>query len=237
MTAARDDSANCDPYEIAKFAHTEAWWDPAGPLRTLHAINPLRVAYIAQRVSLAGKRVLDVGCGGGILAEALAQQGAHVTGIDRAAEALMAARRHAAQSGVTVDYREVAVETVANESPATFDVVTCLEMLEHVPQPEAIVNAVATVLKPSGVAFFSTLNRTPKAYLFAVLGAEYLLRLLPIGTHDYRRFIRPSELEAACRQAGLVMQELIGLHYHPLTRQYHLGSGVDVNYLAWCHKM
>lgn len=224
---------NVDPNEIAKFDHLAArWWDPHGEFRALHEINPLRLDYVEQRAGLRGKRVLDVGCGGGILAESMALRGAAVTGIDMSAAPLAVARLHQLESGATVDYQRITAEALAERQPAAFDVVTCMEMLEHVPDPASVVAACARLVAPGGHVFFSTLNRNPKAYLFAIIGAEYLLKLLPRGTHDYRRFIRPSELERWARAAGLHCRELTGLHYHPLLRSYRLGGDVDVNYLA-----
>ncbi|MDE2089158.1 MAG: bifunctional 2-polyprenyl-6-hydroxyphenol methylase/3-demethylubiquinol 3-O-methyltransferase UbiG [Gammaproteobacteria bacterium] len=224
---------NVDPSEIAKFDHLAArWWDPHGEFQALHEINPLRLDYVEQRAGLRGKRVLDVGCGGGILAEGMALRGAAVTGIDMSAAPLAVARLHQLESGATVDYQRITAEALAERQPAAFDVVTCMEMLEHVPDPASVIAACARLVKPGGHVFFSTLNRNPKAYLFAIIGAEYLLKLLPRGTHDYHRFIRPSELERWARAAGLQCRELTGLHYHPLPRSYRLGGDVDVNYLV-----
>ncbi len=224
---------NVDPAEVAKFRTLAArWWDPDSELKTLHDINPLRVEYIDTRAKLAGKRVLDVGCGGGILAEAMAQHGAVVTGIDMAEDALNVARLHLLESGIKVDYLLGTAEQFAAEHPAAFDVVTCMELLEHVPDPASVVRACATLVKPGGQVFLSTLNRTPKAYLLAVIGAEYVLNMLPRGTHDYARFIRPSEIEAWARHAGLELRDLTGMTYNPLTRRYRLGRDIDVNYLA-----
>lgn len=223
---------NVDPAEIAKFDGLAArWWDPAGEFRPLHEINPLRLDYIRQRVALSGSKVLDVGCGGGILAESLASQGAIVTGIDMAEGPLAVARLHQAESGAVVDYRRSTAEALAGEQPAGFDVVTCLEMLEHVPSPPDVIAACSALVRPGGDVFFSTINRNPKAFLFAIVGAEYLLRLLPAGTHEYEKFIKPSELEAWAREAGLELRASIGLHYNPLTREYSLGPNLDVNYL------
>lgn len=230
-------SRNVDPDEIAKFdALASRWWDPNGEFRPLHEINPLRLDYIRQRAELEGRRVLDVGCGGGILTESMAQRGAHVTGIDLAEGPLAVARLHQAESGTSVDYRSASAEDFAAEHPQEFDVVTCLEMLEHVPDPDAIVNACATLVRPGGEVFFSTINRNPKSFLLAILGAEYLLRLLPAGTHEYDKFIRPSELESAARRTGLELKGSIGLHYNPLTRAYSLGPNIDVNYLMHFHR-
>jgi len=226
---------NADPAELAKFSDlAHRWWDPAGEFRPLHEINPLRLGWIEGLAPLAGKDVLDVGCGGGILAEAMAQRGARVTGIDLAEKPLRVAQLHLLESGAEVRYERASAEDYAAAHPEGFDVVTCMEMLEHVPDPASAVAACARLLRPGGRAFFSTINRNPKAYLFAVIGAEYLLRLLPKGTHDYARFIRPSELSAWCRDAGLRSVELIGMTYNPVTRQYRLGRDCDVNYLLAC---
>ncbi len=232
MTSA---TKNVDESEIAKFEKlAERWWDPTSEFKPLHDINPLRLDFINQRAGLGGKSVLDIGCGGGILAESMAALGAEVTGIDLGDAPLTVARLHLKETGYTVDYRKIAAEDMAQQHPQAFDVVTCLEMLEHVPDPASIVAACAQLVKPGGHVFFSTINRNPKSWLFAIVGAEYLLQLLPRGTHDYMKFIRPSELERMCRHAGLAVREYTGMHYSPLTAQYTLGSGVDVNYLAWC---
>lgn len=226
---------NVDRQEIAKFEGLAGrWWDPHGEFKPLHDINPLRLNYIDERARLSGKRVLDIGCGGGILTEAMAQRGASVTGIDLAEAPLEVARLHQSMSGITVDYRRISAEELAEAEPAGFDVITCMEMLEHVPDPASVIQACARLVKPDGQVFFSTINRTPQAYWFAIIGAEYLLQLLPKGTHDYRKFIRPSELESWAREAGLALQDLTGMHYNPLTRHYWLAPGVDVNYLAYC---
>lgn len=225
-------SKNVDTGEIAKFdALAASWWDPHGEFRPLHEINPLRLDYIRQRASLDGARVLDVGCGGGILSESMDQAGARVTGIDLAERALAVARLHQVESGSNVEYVQAGTESFADGHAGEFDVVTCLEMLEHVPSPEEVVAACARLVKPGGHLFFSTINRNPKAFLLAIVGAEYLLRLLPAGTHEYEKFIRPSELEEWARHTGLGLQGMIGLHYNPLTREYSLGPNVDVNYM------
>lgn len=228
---------NVDPTEIAKFeALADRWWDPTSEFKPLHDINPLRLKFIDERASLRGKNVLDVGCGGGILSESMAALGARVTGIDLGAAPLAVAQLHLKESGLHVDYRRIAAEDLAHERPGTFDVVTCLEMLEHVPDPAATVQACARLVKPGGQVFFSTINRHPKAFLFAIVGAEYVLRLLPRGTHEYMKFIRPSELDAWTRAAGLRLCELTGMHYNPLLKHYSLGPGVDVNYLAYLER-
>ncbi len=227
---------NVDSREIAKFeALAHRWWDPESEFKPLHDINPLRLEFIERRAGgLAGKRVLDVGCGGGILSESLAAKGAEVTGIDMGEAPLAVARLHQHESGLEIDYRQTTAEELAAEKPGRFDVVTCLEMLEHVPEPESVIRACATLVRPGGHVFFSTINRNPKAWLFAIVGAEYVLRLLPKGTHEYEKFIRPSELEAWARHAGLQVREITGMSYNPLTRTYRLGADVDVNYLAHC---
>ncbi len=230
---------NVDPSEINKFEELASrWWDPNSEFKPLHEINPLRLAYIEQHTNgLADKKVLDVGCGGGILAESMAEKGARVTGIDMGEANLEVARLHLLESGRDVDYRQIPVEKLAEEMPGKFDLVTCMEMLEHVPDPSSIVAACATLVKPGGFVFFSTINRNPKSYLFAIVGAEYLLRLLPKGTHDYARFIRPSELSRWVRQANLDIRDISGMTYNPLTRAYKLDpSDVDVNYLLATQK-
>ena len=225
---------NVDQAEVAKFdALASRWWDPDGEFRSLHDINPLRLDWIRRYVDLRGLRVADVGCGGGILAEAMAMAGANVTGIDLGEGPLEVARLHQIESGAEVEYRQCSAEELAVQQPGAFDVVTCLEMLEHVPGPAAIVDAVARLLRPGGHAFFSTINRTPKAFLFAIVGAEHMLRLLPAGTHTYNKFIRPSELDAWAGQSRLRLQASTGMHYNPLTRQYSLGHGLGVNYLMY----
>lgn len=230
-------SMNVDPAELQKFATlAHRWWDPASEFKPLHDINPLRLDYIDRIAGLQGKRVLDVGCGGGILSEAMAGRGAQVTGIDLGEKALKVAQLHKLESGAAVDYRLVAVEALAAEQPESFDVVTCMEMLEHVPDPAAVVRACAGLVKPGGKVFFSTLNRNPKSYLLAVVGAEYLLKMLPKGTHEYEKFIKPSELSAWCRDAGLDVAGMTGMSYNPLTKRYWLGEDVSVNYLLHANK-
>jgi 2-polyprenyl-6-hydroxyphenyl methylase / 3-demethylubiquinone-9 3-methyltransferase len=223
---------NVDPAEIQKFSQlAHRWWDPKSEFKPLHDINPLRLEYIDRLVGLSGKRVLDVGCGGGILAEAMARKGARVTGIDLAEKPLKVAQLHLHESGLEIEYRKVPVEELAAEQPGSFDVVTCMEMLEHVPAPASTVGACAALLKPGGRAFFSTINRNPKSYLFAVIGAEYILKLLPKGTHEYAKFIRPSELGHYCRSAGLEIQAVIGMTYNPFSKQYSLNADTGVNYI------
>jgi 2-polyprenyl-6-hydroxyphenyl methylase/3-demethylubiquinone-9 3-methyltransferase len=225
---------NADPAELAKFgALAHRWWDPTGDFKPLHDINPLRLDYIARRSrGLEGKHALDVGCGGGILAEAMATAGAKVLGIDLSDKALAVARLHQLESGVEVDYRLSTAETLAAEQPGRFEIVTCMELLEHVPEPASTIAACATLVKPGGLVVFSTINRNPKAYLFAVIGGEYLLRLLPRGTHDYARFIKPSELVGFARRAGLESDDLVGMTYNPLTRAYRLEADTSINYIA-----
>ncbi len=224
---------NVDPAELAKFSElAHRWWDTESEFRPLHQINPLRLAWIQERVPMTGKRVLDVGCGGGILADAMARQGADVLGIDLATKALKVAQLHALEAQTPrVQYREVSAEALAAEQPESFDVVTCMEMLEHVPDPSSVVRACATLVKPGGHVFFSTLNRNPKSFLFAIVGAEYVLNLLPRGTHEYAKFIRPSELASYARSAGLVLQETKGMEYNPFTRRYWLSRNTSVNYM------
>ncbi|OAZ96257.1 bifunctional 2-polyprenyl-6-hydroxyphenol methylase/3-demethylubiquinol 3-O-methyltransferase UbiG [Halomonas sp. G11] len=230
---------NVDNAEVAKFeALASRWWDPQSEFKPLHDINPLRLDFIDARAGLAGKKVLDVGCGGGILSEAMARRGAKVTGIDLGEAPLGVARLHAEEQGVTVDYRNISVEALADEQAGQYDVVTCMEMLEHVPDPASVVRACAALVRQGGYVFFSTLNRTPKAYAFAILGAEYVLKLLPRGTHDYAKFIRPSEMAGWNRQSGLEVREQIGLTYNPLTRRYRLvENDVSVNYMMYCRKV
>lgn len=225
--------ANVDPAETAKFdAHATRWWDATGPLRTLHEINPVRLAWVAGHVRLAGARVVDVGCGGGVLSEALARAGAEVTGIDLAPDALAAAREHAAESGAAIDYREISAADLAAESPGRYAVVTCMELLEHVPAPAQLLEACSAQLEDGGDLFIATLNRTPQAYAAAIVGAEYLLKLLPRGTHDYRSFIRPSELARWLRAAGFELVRTAGMRYNPFTRQAQLSRDLGVNYLV-----
>jgi len=226
-------SVNVDHTEISKFEALAArWWDPNSEFKPLHEINPLRLAYIDQIAGLKDKKVLDVGCGGGILAESMASKGANVMGIDMGDSNLGVARLHLLESGETVDYRKVPVEELAQEMPGQFDVITCLEMLEHVPDPASIISACATLVKSGGHVFFSTLNRNPKSYLFAIIGAEYVLNLLPKGTHDFEKFIRPSEMDDWIRQAGLATRDMTGLVYNPFTKTYKLdASDVTVNYM------
>ena len=223
---------NIDQAELDKFSDlAHKWWDPNSEFKPLHDINPLRLEYIDRHAALAGRTVLDVGCGGGLLAEAMAVRGATVTGIDLAEKSLDIARLHLLESGVQVDYRHIAVETLAEQQPASFDTVTCMEMLEHVPDPASIVRACATLTKPGGWVFFSTLNRNFKSYLFAVVGAEYLLNLLPRGTHAYAKFIKPSELARFARDAGLEIVELVGLTYNPFNKSYKLEADTGINYI------
>jgi len=230
---------NADPLELAKFSElAHRWWDPDSEFRPLHQINPLRLDWIDGHARLAGKRALDVGCGGGILSDSMARRGASVLGIDLATKPLRVAQLHAMEAGTTsVEYREVAAEALAAESPAGFDVVTCMEMLEHVPEPASIVRACSTLVKPGGWVFFSTINRNAKAFLMAIVGAEHVLELLPKGTHEYARFIRPSELAQWCRDAGLDLVDARGLEYNPITRRYRLSADTSVNYLVACRKL
>ncbi|HMV71942.1 MAG TPA: bifunctional 2-polyprenyl-6-hydroxyphenol methylase/3-demethylubiquinol 3-O-methyltransferase UbiG [Pseudomonadales bacterium] len=228
---------NVDQAEIAKFeALASRWWDRAGDFRPLHQMNPLRANWIDARAPVAGRRVLDVGCGGGILSEALAQRGAEVTGIDMGEAPLAVARLHLVESGLDIDYRHTSAEDLASEAPASFDIVTCMEVLEHVPDPASLVRACAQLVRPDGHLFFATINRNPKSYVFAILGAEHILKLLPKGTHDYARFIRPSELAAWARAAGLALGDVEGMLYNPITRTFSLGRDVDVNYLLHAQK-
>ncbi len=225
---------NVDAAEVAKFnALASRWWDPEGEFRPLHEINPLRLDWIRQHVDLAGSRALDIGCGGGILTEAMAEAGAEVMGIDMAEAPLSVARLHQMESGAEVEYEQTTAEELASRQAGQFDVVTCLEMLEHVPSPSRVIASAAELVKPGGHVVFSTINRNPKSFLFAIVGAEYVLKLLPAGTHEYQKFIKPSELEGWARTAGLQHKASIGLHYNPLTREYSLGPNVDVNYLMY----
>jgi 2-polyprenyl-6-hydroxyphenyl methylase / 3-demethylubiquinone-9 3-methyltransferase len=231
-------TTNVDAHELAKFSElAHRWWDPESEFRPLHQINPLRLDWIDGLAGLAGKTVLDVGCGGGILTESMAKRALRALGVDLATKPLGVARLHALEAGVeNVEYREIAAEALAAEQPSAFDVVTCMEMLEHVPDPASIVAACATLVRPGGWVFFSTLNRNAKAFAFAIVGAEYVLGLLPKGTHEYARFIRPSELARHCRAAGLALEGTRGLEYNPLTRRYRLSDDTGVNYLVACRK-
>lgn len=223
---------NADPAELQKFSDlAHRWWDPESEFKPLHQLNPLRLEWIDSTARINGKKVIDIGCGGGILAESMAARGAQVTGVDLSEKALGVARLHLFESGQSVDYRHISAEDIAKEAPGTFDVVTCMEMLEHVPNPASTIRACATLVKPGGQVFFSTLNRNLKAYLMAVVGAEYVLNLLPKGTHEYAKFIKPSELARYVREAGLDVEELVGMHYNPLGKVYSLGGDTDVNYL------
>ena len=229
---------NVDPAELDKFSElAHRWWDPNSEFKPLHDINPLRLGYIDSLVGLSGKRVLDVGCGGGILAEAMSSSGAEVTGIDLGDKGLKVAQLHLLESGLSVEYRHVSAEDLAGQQPGHYDVVTCMELLEHVPDPASTVSACGRLVKPGGWCIFSTINRTPKAYLFAVIGAEYVLKLLPKGTHDYGKFIRPSELARDCRNAGLDIQTTIGMRYNPVRKSYSLENDVSVNYILSARKV
>jgi 2-polyprenyl-6-hydroxyphenyl methylase / 3-demethylubiquinone-9 3-methyltransferase len=225
--------SNVDPAEIKKFSDLASrWWDKESEFKPLHEINPLRLDYIIKRAEgINGKKIIDVGCGGGILADSLAQKGASVTGIDMGEAPLSVAKLHQLESGQSVDYRHATAEQMAAEKPANFDIVTCMEMLEHVPEPGSIIEACSTLVKPGGDLFVSTINRTAKAFAFAIVGAEYLLKILPKGTHHYNKFIKPSEIDRWARQNNLQLQNLIGMHYNPLTKRYWLADGVDVNYI------
>jgi 2-polyprenyl-6-hydroxyphenyl methylase/3-demethylubiquinone-9 3-methyltransferase len=230
-------NGNVHPHEIEKFgALASRWWDANGPQRPLHELNPVRLAYVLGFQPLSGRRVLDVGCGGGLLTEAMAAEGGQVTGIDLSEQLIDIARLHLLESGLQADYRMISAEAMAAEQPAGFDAVTCMEMLEHVPDPQAILQACFDVLKPGGRLFLSTINRTPAAFALAVVGAEYLARLLPKGTHDYRSFIKPSELAAALRQSGFQLEDVSGLHYNPITRRASIGSNTAVNYLMMARR-
>ena len=231
MNTARD---NVDPAEVAKFdSLASRWWDPNGEFRALHEINPLRLDWIRQHVSLSGAKVVDIGCGGGILSESMAMANATVTGIDMAQGPLAVARLHQHESEIEVDYRQATAEELAATEPETYDVVTCLEMLEHVPDPAQVIRSCAELVKPGGHVFFSTINRNFKSFAFAIVGAEYVLKLLPAGTHEYEKFIRPSELESWARHSGLSLRDSVGMHYNPLTKDYSLGDNLDVNYLMY----
>lgn len=224
---------NIDPSEIAKFEQLASrWWDDQGEFKPLHEINPLRLRYIDERVDLSGKKILDVGCGGGILSESMAIKGAHVTAIDMGKAPLAVAKLHAMETEVEIDYQQITVEELAEKHPGEYDAVTCMEMMEHVPDPASVIRACKTLVKPGGSVFFSTINRNPKAYALAILGAEYILNMLPKGTHDYDKFIRPSELDEWARIAELDLQNIIGMTYNPFTKVYKLGSDVDVNYMT-----
>lgn len=231
-------ATNVDPQELAKFSElAHKWWDPESEFKPLHQINPLRLDWIDQLASIKGKRVVDVGCGGGILAESMARRGANVLGIDLADKPLKVAQLHAMEAGVAnLDYRSVAVEALASEQAGQFDVVTCMEMMEHVPDPSSVVKACANLVKPGGWVFFSTINRNPKSFLFAIVGAEYVLKLLPKGTHEYGRFIRPAELARWIREAHLDLAQFKGMEYNPLTGRYWLSGDTSVNYLVACRK-
>lgn len=234
MTAER----NVDAAEIEKFQSIASrWWDPESEFKPLHDINPLRTAYIEQQVAtLAGKRILDIGCGGGILAEALAERGARVSAIDMAEQSLQVARMHLQESKLDIDYQLTTAEDFAEQHAAEFDVVTCLEMLEHVPRPESVVAAAAKLVKRDGWIIFSTINRNPKSFALAILGAEYILGLIPRGTHDYKNLIKPSELASAARSSGLMVSDITGMTYNPISKQYRLGKDIDVNYLMACRR-
>jgi 2-polyprenyl-6-hydroxyphenyl methylase/3-demethylubiquinone-9 3-methyltransferase len=228
---------NVDAAEVAKFdALAARWWDPDGEFRPLHEINPLRLDWIRRYADLDGSKVLDIGCGGGILAEAMAAAGATVTGLDMAEKPLAVARLHQIESGLDVDYQQGTAEELASKEAGRYDVVTCLEMLEHVPEPSQVIASACQLVRPGGDVFFSTINRTPKSFMFAIVGAEYVLKMLPAGTHEYQKFIRPSELESWARDAGLQHRSSIGMHYNPLTREYTLGPGLNVNYLMHFHR-
>ncbi len=227
-------SQNADPAELAKFeAMAAEWWDPEGPLKTLHDINPLRLSYIEERVTLKGARILDVGCGGGLLSEALATRDADVVGIDLAEASLEVARQHAAETDIHLEYQQIDAASLASQEPGQFDVVTCLELLEHVPDPEALVAACSLAVRPGGTVFFSTINRNLTSFLLAIVGAEHILRMVPRGTHDYLKLVRPAELASWCRHADLDLLDITGLHFNPLTRSYRLGGNSAVNYFGY----
>jgi 2-polyprenyl-6-hydroxyphenyl methylase/3-demethylubiquinone-9 3-methyltransferase len=224
---------NVHAHEIHKFgSQAERWWDPAGEFKTLHDINPLRLEFIQRYAELNGKRVVDVGCGGGILTEGLVKQGADALGIDLSEELIDVADLHGLETGIQAHYQKISAEQLAQEQPESFDHVTCMEMLEHVPDPGSIINACAKLVKPGGMVFFSTLNRKPKAYLLSIVAAEYLLKMLPKGTHDYKTFIKPSELSQSARAAGLELQGMVGIEYNPFNKKFSLGKDIDVNYIA-----
>ena len=228
---------NVDDIEIRKFEELASrWWDPNSEFKPLHEINPLRMNYISRQINLANKKVLDIGCGGGILAEAMAFHGANVTALDLAEASLSVDKLHQLESKLDIDYRNISAESLAIQEPEQYDVITCLEMLEHVPDPGSIVNACFKLAKPGGQVFFSTINRNPKSYLFAIIGAEYILNLLPRGTHDFAKFIQPSELAAWCRESQLKLKDQIGMSYNPITKKYSLGKNIDVNYIAFYQK-
>ena len=231
-------SSNVDPAEIAKFNEIASrWWDPSGEFKPLHLLNPVRLSYISDELQgLFGKTVIDIGCGGGILAESMARSGANVTGLDMAEDSLSVAKLHALEAGVSVNYQQATAEQYAQSHAAQFDVVTCMEMLEHVPQPMSVVQACADLAKPGATLFFSTLNRTRKAWLLAIVGAEQVLKLVPKGTHEFNKFIRPSELMRFIEQAGLEVTDATGLHYNPLNQSFKTGPGVDVNYIVVARK-
>lgn len=232
------ESENVHPHEIHKFGSlAERWWDLEGEFKTLHAVNPLRIQFILEHCTIEGQKALDVGCGGGILSEALARLGAQVTGIDLSADLIEIAELHGLESGLEVEYKKISAEKLAVERPESFDCITCMEMLEHVPSPESVVAACSALLKPGGKIFFSTLNRRFKAYLMAVIGAEYVLRMIPRGTHDFKTFIKPSELSAWCRRVGLEIEAIAGIEYNPLSQSFSLGRDIDVNYLAAFEKV
>ena len=238
MTAEAIHNANVDPAELAKFgALASRWWDPNSEFKPLHDINPLRLNHIDQLVGLKAKRVLDIGCGGGILAESMAVRGADVTGIDLSEKPLNVAQLHLLESGQKVDYRLVSAEQFADQQPGSFDCVCCMEMLEHVPEPNSSIRAASRLVKPGGWVFFSTLNRNPKAFLFAIIGAEYVLNMLPKGTHEYKRFITPSELASMARDAGLTVSTITGMSYNPFSKHYALNDDVSVNYMMACRKL
>ena len=231
-----EDGINADPLELEKFSQlAHRWWDPESEFKPLHEINPLRLDYIEQLSGMDGKTILDVGCGGGILSEGMVKRGATVTGIDLSVKALKVAKLHLLESGLQVDYRKIAIESLAKEQPHHYDVVACMEMLEHVPDPASVVKSCAQLVKPGGWVFFSTLNRNPKSYLFAIIGAEYVLNLLPRGTHDYAKFIKPAELARMARNSNLQGEQLIGMTYNPFTKVYALGPDSSVNYIMAYH--